>query len=109
MRLWWKVLFKPPTAGEYTVIVTSPVKDASGAIIGTATLRINAEALWAYLDNAKLSGRSTVALTLGALPLAAGCEWICRGNDPHAGAEGRKNLPGRLPSLVHSRAVGSVR
>ncbi|HEV2122896.1 MAG TPA: methyl-accepting chemotaxis protein, partial [Chloroflexota bacterium] len=41
---------------------TSPVKDAAGAIVGTATLRINAEAIWAYLDNAKLSSRSLTAL-----------------------------------------------
>ena len=41
---------------------TSPVKDAGGAIIGTATLRINAEAIWATLDSAKQTARSTVAL-----------------------------------------------
>ena len=41
---------------------TSPVKDAAGATIGTATLRITAEAVWATLDNARQSAGSTVAL-----------------------------------------------
>jgi methyl-accepting chemotaxis protein len=41
---------------------TSPVKDAAGTIVGTATLRINAEAIWAVLDNARLSSRSVVTL-----------------------------------------------
>ena len=41
---------------------SSPVKDADGTIVGTATLRINAEAIWALLDSAKLSPRATVAL-----------------------------------------------
>ncbi|HEU5319029.1 MAG TPA: methyl-accepting chemotaxis protein [Chloroflexota bacterium] len=41
---------------------TSPVKDAAGTIIGSATLRINAEAIWAYLDAARPSGRATAVL-----------------------------------------------
>jgi methyl-accepting chemotaxis protein len=41
---------------------TAPVKDAAGSIVGTATLRINAEAIWAALDTAKVSPGSTVAL-----------------------------------------------
>lgn len=41
---------------------TSPVKDGSGAILGTVSLRINAETLWASLDQAKISPRSTAAL-----------------------------------------------
>jgi methyl-accepting chemotaxis protein len=41
---------------------TAPVKDAAGTIIGTATLRINAETVWARLDEGRLSPRSLVAL-----------------------------------------------
>jgi methyl-accepting chemotaxis protein len=41
---------------------TAPVKDGNGTIVGTATLRINAEAIWALLDGAKLSPRSVVTL-----------------------------------------------
>ena len=41
---------------------TAPVKDAAGNTIGTATLRINAEAIWAVLDSAKLSSRSVATL-----------------------------------------------
>jgi methyl-accepting chemotaxis protein len=41
---------------------TSPVQDAAGTIVGTTTLRINAEAIWAHLDSAKLSPRSVTAL-----------------------------------------------
>ncbi|HET7771015.1 MAG TPA: methyl-accepting chemotaxis protein, partial [Chloroflexota bacterium] len=41
---------------------TSPVTDAAGQIVGTATLRINAEAIWSILDGAKLSQRSTATL-----------------------------------------------
>ncbi|MGH2351376.1 MAG: methyl-accepting chemotaxis protein, partial [Chloroflexota bacterium] len=41
---------------------TAPVKDSAGTIIGTATLRINAEAIWAVLDNAKLTPRLVATL-----------------------------------------------
>src|SRR6266542_1328050 len=41
---------------------TAPVKDGGGNTLGTATLRINAEAIWAVLDSAKLSARSVTAL-----------------------------------------------
>lgn len=41
---------------------TAPVQDEAGATLGTATLRINAEAIWAHLDAAKLSPRSVTAL-----------------------------------------------
>ncbi|MGI8424072.1 MAG: methyl-accepting chemotaxis protein [Chloroflexota bacterium] len=41
---------------------TAPVMDAGGVTVGTATLRINAEAIWAYLEGAKLSARSQATL-----------------------------------------------
>jgi methyl-accepting chemotaxis protein len=41
---------------------TAPVQNAAGATVGTATLRINAEAIWAMLDAAKLSPRALTML-----------------------------------------------
>jgi methyl-accepting chemotaxis protein len=41
---------------------TAPVVDASGAFAGTATLRINAEAVWAYLEGAMSGHQATTVL-----------------------------------------------